>query len=187
MIDKMEDWVVGGCAAVLGVITGLYGGWTQGTKVLVVLMVIDYVLGCVCALTGHSPKTVSGHFLSQVAFAGLLKKATIMLVILLACLLDRAVGHAESGGAVMFRSAAEFFYIATEGLSIIENAGLLGAPIPDFLRRMLEALRDKSNEGERYDPPGDNKPEAPTDPAPRPQGNGGDPIQLPPEMIDDGK
>ena len=123
-----------------GLVVGLYGGWTQGTRVLVVLMVIDYVLGCLCALTGHSLKTPSGHFLTSVAFAGLLKKAVIMLVILVAVQVDKALGH---GDGVMFRSAAEFFYIATEGLSIVENAGLLGVPIPRFLRQALEALREE--------------------------------------------
>lgn len=180
MIDKLEDWVVGGAAAVVGLVAGLYGGWTQGTKVLVLLMIVDYVLGCICALTGHSPKTVTGHFLSQVAFMGLLKKGVIMLVILLAVQLDKALGHTEAGGAVLFRSAAEFFYIATEGLSIVENAGLLGAPIPDFLRRMLEALRDKSNEGEQYKPPDAAQ-------QTKPAGAEDDKPKLPPEMIDDGK
>lgn len=184
MIDKFEDWIVGSCAAVVGVIAGLYGGWTQGTKVLVLLMIVDYILGCVCALTGHSTKTVTGHFLSQVAFAGLLKKATIMLVILLAVQLDKALGHTGAEGAVLFRSAAEFFYIATEGLSIIENAGLLGAPIPEFLRRMLEALRDKSSEGKKYTPPdGEKQP----DPAPEQKAEEENKPTLPPEMIDDKK
>jgi toxin secretion/phage lysis holin len=145
MIDKLEDWVVGGAAAVVGLVAGLYGGWTQGTKVLVLLMIVDYVLGCICALTGHSPKTVTGHFLSQVAFMGLLKKGVIMLVILLAVQLDKALGHTEAGGAVLFRSAAEFFYIATEGLSIVENAGLLGVPVPKGIKQALEALRDKND------------------------------------------
>lgn len=124
-----------------GAIVGLYGGWTQGTRVLLIFMAVDYVLGCLCALTGHSTKTESGHFLSRVAFMGLLRKAVIMLVVLLAIQLDRALG----GEGAMFRSAVEFFYIASEGLSIIENAGLIGVPIPKKLKRALEALREKSD------------------------------------------
>jgi toxin secretion/phage lysis holin len=139
-VEKVVDNCIKWGAAVAGLVTGWYGGWTQGTRVLVALMVIDYVLGCVCALTGHSVKTKSGHFLTSVAFMGLLKKAVIMLVILVAVQLDKALGHGEG---VMFRSAAEFFYIATEGLSIVENAGLLGVPIPRFLRQALEALREE--------------------------------------------
>lgn len=124
-----------------GAIVGLYGGWTQGTRVLLILMAADYALGCICALTGHSLNTPTGHFLSRVAFMGLLRKAVIMLVVLLAIQLDRALG----GEGAMFRSAVEFFYIASEGLSIIENAGLIGVPIPRKLKRALEALREKGD------------------------------------------
>lgn len=136
-------------AAAIGVIAGWYGGWTAGSRVLVTLMVVDYVSGCACALTGHSTKTETGHFWSQVAFLGLLKKALVMAVILVAAQLDKALGSAGGGSenVVMFRSAAEFFYIATEALSITENAGLMGVPIPKPLRKALEALRDK-NDGE---------------------------------------
>lgn len=144
-VAKIVDRILRGAAAAMGALIGLYGGWTRGSQVLVVLMVIDYLLGCTCALIGNSKKTVSGHFLSQVAFMGLLKKAVIMVVILVAVMLDRALGD-----DVMFRSAAEFFYIATEGLSIIENAGLIGVPIPRPLKQALEALRDK-NDGEKAD------------------------------------
>ncbi len=139
-MEKFVDNVIKYLSLCAGLVVGLYGGWTQGTRVLVVLMVIDYVMGCMCALTGHSLKTQSGHFLTSVAFSGLLKKAVIMLVILVAVQVDKALGH---GDGVMFRSAAEFFYIATEGLSIVENAGLLGVPIPRFLRQALEALREE--------------------------------------------
>jgi toxin secretion/phage lysis holin len=157
-MDKIQDWIVGAAAAVAGFVTGIYGGWTQGTRVLVILMVIDYILGCACGLWGKSTKTETGHFLSQVAFKGLLKKAVEMLVILLAVQLDKAIG--DGTGHTMFRTAAEFFYIATEGLSIVENAGLLGVPIPKPMKNALEALREKS-EGKQddTDDKGDKTPE----------------------------
>lgn len=154
-INKIWDWIVGATAAVAGFVTGLYGGWTQGTRVLVILMVIDYILGCACGLWGKSTKTESGHFLSQVAFRGLLKKAVEMLVILVAVQLDKAIGDA---GHTMFRSAAEFFYIATEGMSIIENAGLLGVPIPKILKNALEALREKGDGEDGHDDRSDDNP-----------------------------
>lgn len=158
-MNRMWDWIVGAAAAVAGFVTGLYGGWTQGTKVLVILMVIDYILGCACGLWGKSTKTETGHFLSQVAFKGLLKKAVEMLVILVAVQLDKAIGDGAGHAVNMFRTAAEFFYIATEGLSIIENAGLLGVPIPKFLKNALEALRDKSDAGEKHTDDKGEKPE----------------------------
>jgi len=148
-MERFGEKIIAMFAAVFGVIAGWYGGWTAGSKVLVLLMVVDYVTGCACALTGHSTKTESGHFWSHVAFMGLLKKGLIMAVVLVAAQLDKALGSTGDGGAqiVMFRSAAEFFYIATEALSITENAGLMGVNIPKPLRKALEALRDK-NDGE---------------------------------------
>ncbi len=136
--------ILRGAATVGGFIAGLYGGWSGTMTVLVIFMVADYLLGCACALTGKSPKTEGGHFLSAVAFMGLLKKGTIMLVVLLAVQLDGAVG----GAAPMFQTAVVFFYLANEGLSIVENCGLLGVPVPKVLKNALEALRDKGDNGE---------------------------------------
>jgi len=136
--------ILRGAATVGGFIAGLYGGWSGTMTVLVIFMVADYLLGCACALTGKSAKTEGGHFLSTVAFMGLLKKGTIMLVVLLAVQLDSAVG----GAAPMFQTAAVFFYLANEGLSIVENCGLLGVPVPKALKNALEALRDKGDNGE---------------------------------------
>ena len=131
-------------ATVGGFIAGLYGGWSGTMTVLVIFMGADYALGCACALTGKSAKTEGGHFLSSVAFVGLLKKATIMLVVLLAVQLDKAVG----GSNAMFQTAATFFYIANEGISVIENCGLLGVAVPKSIKNALEALRDKGDNGE---------------------------------------
>jgi toxin secretion/phage lysis holin len=82
-----------------------------------------------------------------VAFEGLTHKGVIRAVILVAALLDGALDG--SGDALpptaMIRSAAEFFYIASEGLSIVENAGLMGVPVPRALRQALEALREKKD------------------------------------------
>ena len=151
-MDKVLENIVKGAAAFVGVVVGTWGGWTPGSRVLVILMLVDYLTGLACALTGHSTKTESGHFWSQVAFMGLLKKGLIMAVILVAALLDIALGGVD-GGMVMFRSAAEFFYIASEALSITENAGLIGVPVPRRLKQALEALRD------RNDDPGDEEKE----------------------------
>lgn len=149
-MEKFWEHVIELVAAVGGMIVGMFGGWTTGSKVLVILMVVDYITGIFCALAGHSTKTESGHFWSQVAFLGLLKKFMIMVVILVAAKLDSVLGggSAASGaeGVVLFRSAAEFFYIASEGLSIVENAGLLGVPVPKGVQQALEVLREKNDE-----------------------------------------
>ena len=150
-MEKIWEDIVRWFAAAVGIIAGWYGGWTAGSKVLVILMVVDYITGCACALTGHSTKTESGHFWSQVAVAGLLKKAFTMCVILMAALLDQVLsgGAGAESGMTMFRSAAEFFYIATEGLSIVENVGLMGVPVPKGLKQALEVLREKNDEDQK--------------------------------------
>ena len=138
--------------AIGGFFVGLYGGWSAALSILVVFMAADYVLGVTCALAKKSAKTEGGGFLSKVAFTGLLKKGVIMLVVLLAVQLDRAIGGENPDSVVKtFETAATFFYIANEGLSIIENAALLGVPVPKALKNALEVLRDRhdgdSNQG----------------------------------------
>lgn len=157
-MDKIFENVVRWGAAGVGFVAGLYGGFSESLRVLMIFMVVDYVLGCACAFAGKSNKTESGHFWSRVAFLGILRKGVVMLVVLVAAQLDRAInlGGMSTGSSTMFRTAATFFYIANEGMSIVENAGLLGVPIPKPLRQALEMLRDKSEglagDGDDEDP-----------------------------------
>ena len=83
--------------AIGGFFVGLYGGWSPALSILVVFMAADYILGVACALAKKSTKTEGGGFLSKVAFMGLLKKGVIMLVVLLAVQLDKALaGNSET-------------------------------------------------------------------------------------------
>ena len=147
MEKALENLLRVGAAAV-GFIAGLYGGWSEAMTVLVVMMVVDYVLGCACALMGKSPKTETGHFWSKVAAVGILKKGVIMLVVLVAIQLDRAIslGGGVAPTGVMFQSAATFFYIANEGMSILENAVLIGVPVPKRIKKMLEVMREENDD-----------------------------------------
>jgi toxin secretion/phage lysis holin len=138
------DKIVKVLAAAAGAVLGLFGEWTNLHTILVVLMLIDYVTGCVVAALGRSPKSETGGLSSKVGFIGLAKKGFIMAIVLLATMLDRALGNTS----LMFQSAALCYYIANEGLSILENAGLLGVPYPAKLRKALESLREKDKEDE---------------------------------------
>lgn len=136
------DKIIGFFAMCAGGIVGAMGGWTPAMTVLIWIMVADYITGCLVAMLGKSPKSESGRWISSAAFKGLLHKALVMGIIFLAAQLDKVV----KTDAATFKSMSVFFYIATEGLSVVENIGLLElVPIPDFLRKALEVLRDSSD------------------------------------------
>lgn len=124
-------------AAIGGAIAGAFGGWDELLIVLVSMMAIDYVSGLTVAVLGKSQKTEYGGLSSKVGARGLAKKGLMMLVVLVAALLDRASG-AE---AAVCRDAACWFYIANEGLSLLENLALAGVPFPKRLRELLGERR----------------------------------------------
>ena len=129
-------------AGVVGAVAGLFGEWTTTMTILVVLMATDYVSGWIVAWSGKSPKTESGGLSSKIGFIGIAKKAFMMIMILLATMLDRAIGT----GQMVFQSSLVLYYIANEGLSILENAALMGVAFPEKLRKALETLQEKEKE-----------------------------------------
>ena len=141
------DKVVKIIAGVAGAIAGLFGEWTTMLTILVVLMATDYISGWIVALCGRSPKTESGGLSSKVGFIGIAKKAFIMIMVLLATLLDKAIGT----GQMVFQSSLVLYYIANEGLSILENAALMGVPFPEKMKKALESMREREEK-----PPDDN-------------------------------
>jgi toxin secretion/phage lysis holin len=136
------DRVIRGLAVVGGAIAGIFGGWSTLMTILAVAMVLDYISGVLVAALGKSLKTEGGHIDSKVGFVGLAKKALIIMIVLLATLLDKALG-AE---AMVFQTATVCYYIANEGISGVENAGLMGLPVPGVIRRALEQMKDKGEQ-----------------------------------------
>jgi len=139
-----EAWsaVVKGSAGVLGAIAGLFGGWDIMMTVLLAAMALDYLTGWVVALMRKSRKTSSGGLDSKAGFIGLCKKCLILLFVVLGALIDRGMGMETA----MFRSAICWFYVANEGLSIVENMALAGVPFPDWIKAALEQLKQKKGE-----------------------------------------
>lgn len=129
-------------AALAGAAAGLFGEWNALLTVLVWFMTLDYITGLVCAWRGRSPKTEGGGVSSRAGFDGLARKGLIMLIVLTATLLDHVLGN----GSAPFQTAAASYYIANEGISILENSALMGVPYPKALRDALEALRGESEE-----------------------------------------
>ena len=113
--------------------------------ILIAVMSIDYVTGLICGAMGKSEKTENGYLKSHEAFKGLLKKALILLVVLLAALLDMAV---SKGAGISFEAvmgACCLWFIASEGLSILENVARMDVPVPKILLKLLEIMKSKGN------------------------------------------
>ena len=130
-------------AAIGGAIASFFVGLPPIIWILLAVMTIDYVTGILCGIMGVSPKTETGGLSSGAAFKGLLKKALILLIVLLAALLDKAV---SMGAGVTFEAVAGatcLWFIASEGFSIIENAVAMGIPVPKVLLQALEIMRSK--------------------------------------------
>jgi toxin secretion/phage lysis holin len=123
---------IGFTSSTLGaLLTWCFGGWEMGIKVLVSCMVLDYITGLMC---GCKEK----HLNSSRGFNGLKKKFTILFVLILAVLLDRLLGQCWT-----FRTMVIYFYVAIEGISILENSIKLGVPVPKKLENALEQLKNK--------------------------------------------
>lgn len=137
----MWDKIIKTICAIGGAIAGFFGGWPPMLTILVVVMCIDYVSGVIVAASGRSPKSETGGLSSKAGFIGIAKKGFIMLIVLLATMLDHAIGDE----AMLYQGAAACYYIANEGLSILENAVLMDLPVPGVIKRALEELRDKND------------------------------------------
>ena len=129
---------------VLGVvgasIASLYGGWTQGMTTLVILMIIDYLTGLlVAAVFGKSKKTADGKLESRAGWKGLVRKCVTLLMVLVATRLDMLIGTS------FVRDATVIGFSANELLSIVENAGLMGIPMPAVVTNAIEVLQEKAD------------------------------------------
>lgn len=140
--NAVKNGVLAALAAVGSWIANSLGGWDASMQVLVALMVADYLTGVLVAAVWHkSNKSSSGTLNSVAGFKGILKKCMILLLVWIGVLLDDATG------ANYIRMAVILFFIGNEGISLLENLGLMGVPFPAFLRRALEALRDQGDKG----------------------------------------
>lgn len=117
---------------------GYFLGGTDGLLLaLVAFTAMDYATGVMCAVADH---TLS----SEVGFKGICRKVLIFMMVGIANILDVYV---LKSGSVL-RSAIIFFYLSNEGVSLLENAGHLGLPIPNKLKAVLEQLHDRAEHDE---------------------------------------
>lgn len=130
-----KEATIGGYIAAAGVfISGLLGGWDQALAGLLALMVIDYVTGFLGAIKN---KKVN----SDVMYWGGIRKMVVLVVVGLGVMIDDWI----QPGAPIFRTAAIYFYAGREGLSVIENLGTIGVPLPRAIHDFLTQLNEKGD------------------------------------------
>lgn len=121
----------------IGVLGGfcsyLLGGWDILMVTIMMFMILDYI-------TGMTASWITKTWSSETGHKGLLKKGMIIVMIILSVRLDRLLGD-----DMFFRNIVTFFYVSNEGISIIENCGMLGLPIPHKIKDVLEQLKEDKN------------------------------------------
>lgn len=122
--------------AVGGFFSMLFGGWSTALTTLILFMAMDYITGLIVAgVFKASTKTETGALESNAGFKGLCRKGVILLIVLVAYRLDLAIGTNYIKDAVIIA------FIANEVISIIENAGLMGIPIPEVIKKAIDVLQ----------------------------------------------
>ena len=136
----MKTGICTAIGVVGGFVTALFGGWDQALITLVIFMGIDYFSGLVVAGVFHaSKKTESGTLESRAGFKGLCRKAIILLFVLIASRLDLVMG------TDYVRDAVIIGFIANELISIVENAGLMGIPLPAVITKAIDVLTQEGD------------------------------------------
>ena len=115
-------------------VTYLFGGWPALIQILVAFVVIDYITGVLAA-------AYHGKLDSNIGLKGIAKKVFIFVIVACGHLVDNAMGTQD-----LVRDAAIYFYMANELLSILENAGEIGLPVPDILKKSIDTLKGKEKD-----------------------------------------
>ena len=137
LFDYIKFWIIA-----LGTgFTWLFGVWDIPLITLVIFMVLDQLTG---VIRGYVNKELS----SDVGLKGIARKCVILIILIVAVMLDRLLNT----GSWMFRTMVAYFYIANEGISLLENCASLGAPIPEKLKHALIQLK----EGKKKEPVNEN-------------------------------
>ena len=123
-------------SAVGGWLGYFLGGCDGLLYALIAFVVIDYITGVMCAI-------INRELSSAVGFKGIFRKVLIFLLVGIANIIDVQV----IGTGAVLRTAVIFFYISNEGVSLLENVGHLGLPIPEKIKTVLEQLHDRAENG----------------------------------------
>lgn len=130
----MRHFVNNAISVVLTTFVYLVGGIDVAMKSLLIVIVIDYITGVMSAIYNKELN-------STIGLKGILKKFSYLIIVCLSVILDRIVGDT---GAI--RTIVIYFFVANDGISIVENIGKMGVPLPKKLTEVLEQLRNKGDE-----------------------------------------
>ena len=140
----MKENIITGAIGVVGsTIAALFGGWDTALTTLIIFMAVDYISGLIVAgVFKKSPKSANGALESRAGFKGLMQKGMSLLLVLVACRLDIVIG------STFIRDAAVIAICANELISVVENFGLAGVPIPSVITKAIDILKNKAEQTE---------------------------------------
>lgn len=127
----MENIIKASIAIGGGIASFLFGGWSQALQALLLFIAVDYITGVIAA-------GKEGKLSSDAGLKGIARKVMIFFVVAVAHQVDLLLGYGH-----VFRDAAVTFYVVNEAISILENAGRMGVPIPDRIQQAIEILKGK--------------------------------------------
>ena len=143
---NMKDTMCAAVGLIGSAFAALFGGWSASLSTLIILMAADYMTGLVvAAVFKKSPKTKSGTLESKAGFKGLCRKGMMLLFVLVAYRLDLVIG------TDYIRNAVIIAFMANELISLTENAGLMGVPLPSAITNAIDILTKRSGESEVHD------------------------------------
>ncbi|WP_338542833.1 phage holin family protein [Paenibacillus tundrae] len=133
-MEKVGKWAL---AAGSWLVSYLFGGWSGVLGVLLVFVMLDYITGIAAA--AHT-----GQLKSKIGLIGIARKVFVFAMVAVGHLVDGILGDGH-----LFRDTVAFFYIANELLSITENGGRLGAPVPAVIKQAIEVLKGKGGNNDK--------------------------------------
>lgn len=140
-LTETKAAIMTGAGVIGGMISQVFGGWDAALITLLLFMAVDYLSGLIVAgVFQASDKSASGSLSSVACWQGLLKKGMTLIIVLVAARLDIVLGTA------FVRDAVVIAYVVNETISIIENAGLMGLPVPDVIMSAIEQLQGKNEQ-----------------------------------------
>ena len=140
-ISNFKIIILGILGIVGSLVTTLLGGWDMALQTLLLFMAVDYATGIIVAgVFKKSGKSETGALESRAGWKGLSRKGVTLLIVLVAAQLDKVTA------TDIVRDAVIIAYTVNEGMSIVENAGLMGVPIPNIIKKTLEILKNKEDD-----------------------------------------